>query len=48
MSCVFQKTSLVKLSPRYFKMDIVVDKKLVRPVLSIAVHLDSLLDVNSV
>lgn len=48
MSRVFQKTSLVKLSPRYFKMDIVVDKKLVCPILSLAVHFDSLLDVNSV
>lgn len=48
MSCVFQKTSLIKLSPRYFEMDIVVDKKLVCPILSIAVCFDSLLDVNSV
>lgn len=48
MSCVFQKTSLIKLSPRYFEMDIVVDKKLVCPILSIAVCFDSLRDVNSV
>ncbi|CAO2611695.1 Putative disintegrin and metalloproteinase domain-containing protein 5, partial [Lemmus lemmus] len=27
-----KKTSLVKLSPRYFEMDIVVDKKLIKPI----------------